>query len=199
MALTQRSFWTFSFAKRLFFARLPLSSSVYKKPQSIEFTQKADWAPSHSSPSLFYDELANKFINCMMWDGKKSLSTHIFRNALEIIKRQQMGSKSGHVTEPMDVFHQALENCKPAVGIVRIRRSGRTYQIPTPLPERRRTFLAIKWLITAARKRGGHGMDKRLATELMDAYNREGSVIKKKIEMHKLANANRVYAHYQWG
>jgi small subunit ribosomal protein S7 len=110
-----------------------------------------------------------------------------------------MESRSDHVTEPMSVFRQAVENCKPTVGIVRIKRSGRTYQVPALIPERRRRFLSIKWLITAARQKGGHGMDKRLAAELMDAYKNEGSVIKKKIEMHKLADANRAYAHYRWG
>ncbi|XP_065837734.1 small ribosomal subunit protein uS7-like [Oscarella lobularis] len=166
---------------------------------SFRFTSSSSSTPpadSHANPSIFYDELANKFVNCMMWDGKKSLSQQIFRRALYDVKKEQ--TKEEWDSSPLEIFHKAVENAKPVVGITKIRRAGKMYQVPGPLAEKRRRFLAIKWIITAARERPGHGMSRKLALELVDAYKGEGTVIRKKVELHKIAEANRAFAHYRW-
>lgn len=159
---------------------------------------------SHSSSSFLYDELASKFINCMMWDGKKYLSQKLFKGALEIIKQRQLsrkvaGEKGVVELDPMMVFHQAVNNAKPLMGTISVKKGGKVYQVPVGLPDKRRHFLAIKWLITAARERKGKaGMAQNLAAELLDAYNNTGTVIKQKQDLHRLAEVNRAFAHYRW-
>ena len=159
---------------------------------------------SHSSSSFLYDELASKFINCMMWEGKKSLAQRLFKGALEIIKQKQLsrkvaGEKGDIELDPLVVFHQAVANAKPLMGTIGIRKGGNYYHVPVALPEKRRRFLAIKWLITAARERKGKaGMSQNLAAELLDSYNNTGTVIKKKQDLHRLAEVNRAFAHYRW-
>lgn len=159
---------------------------------------------SHSSSSFLYDELANKFINCMMWEGKKSLAQRLFKGALEIIKQKQLsrkvaGDKGAIELDPLLVFHQAVSNAKPLMGTIGIKKGGKLYHVPVALPEKRCRFLAIKWLITAARERKGKaGMSQSLAAELLDAYNNTGTVIKKKQDLHRLAEVNRAFAHYRW-
>lgn len=156
---------------------------------------------SHESPSALHDRVAHKFINCMMWDGKKSLSQQIFKEALEIVKRSQLAkSKKSEdaVVDAMEVFHRAVANAKPIMGTTGVRRGGKLYHVPVALRPERQEFLAIRWLITAAREKSGHGMAKKLAAELMDAFNHQGTVIKRKQDLHRLAEANRAFAHFRW-
>ncbi|XP_064383519.1 small ribosomal subunit protein uS7-like [Halichondria panicea] len=160
---------------------------------------------SQESPSFFYDPVAQKFVNMMMWDGKKSLAQSILKEAFQVIKTTQLArlkSKAGTGTEvmvdPLTVFHQALENSKPIMGTIGVRRGGKLYQVPYPLPSKRRQFLASKWIITASRDRSGHNMAKKLAAELLEAFNNQGTAIKRKQDLHRLAEANRAFAHYRW-
>ena len=161
---------------------------------------------SHESPFFLYDELANKFINCMMWDGKKSVSRRIFQESLEIIKRKQLAklktespdSKHREEIDPMEIFRQAVENVMPVMGTTGIKKGGKTYNVPVGLPFKRRRFLGIKWIITAARERKGIKMADKLSTEILDAYNNTGTAIKRKQDSHRLAEANRAFAHFRW-
>ncbi|XP_068717400.1 small ribosomal subunit protein uS7m-like [Montipora capricornis] len=179
--------------------------NISDQDEELEIPKAAD---SHLTPSIFDNEHVNKFVNCMMWDGKKSVSQSILKKALEDVKAEQLKKRrisadpESIQTDPLKVFLEAVENCKPVVGVIAMRRAGRVFQVPTPLPPNRRRFLAIKWLITAAREQQKTNknarMYKKLAKELLDAYNNEGTVIKKKIELHKRAEDNRAYAHYRW-
>ncbi|KAL5516466.1 hypothetical protein EMCRGX_G001803 [Ephydatia muelleri] len=156
---------------------------------------------SHVSPSVLHDRVAHKFVNCMMWDGKKSLSQHIFKEALEIVKRSQLAKgkkREDAVLDAMEIFHKAVDNAKPIMGTTGVRRGGKLYHVPVALRPERQEFLAVKWLITAAREKPGHGMAKKLAAELLDAFNHQGAVIKRKQDLHRLAEANRAFAHFRW-
>ncbi|XP_001624753.2 30S ribosomal protein S7 isoform X1 [Nematostella vectensis] len=164
-------------------------------------------ADSHRNQSAFDDELVNKFVNCMMWDGKKSLSQNIFTQAMQEIKKQQLEKQRSSsepesiTTDPTEIFHQAIENVKPVVGCIPLRKAGKVFQVPSPLNPIRRRFFAIKWIIDAARDQSGPKnarMHKKLAKELLDAYNNEGTAIRKKQDLHKRAEANRAFAHYRW-
>lgn len=157
--------------------------------------------------SAFDDELINKFVNCMMWDGKKSVSRNIMQSALEKIKQIQIEKKLNSSdeeyveTDPVKIFYTAVENAKPIIGCQTLKKGGKNYSVPTPLPETRRRFMAIKWLLTASRDQRGPKdarMHNKLAKELLDAYRNEGSVIKRKIDLHKLAESNRAFAHFRW-
>ena len=179
-------------------SRHPSTMAVQDEPLQVPKAPS-----SHQSSSFLYDELATKFINCMMWDGKKYLSQKLFKGALEIIKQKQLGQQvagsKGVELDPMVVFHQAVSNAKPLMGTISVKKGGKVYQVPVGLPENRRRFLAIKWLITAARERKGKaGMSQNVAAELLDAYNNTGAVIKKKQDLHRLAEVNRAFAHYRW-
>ncbi|XP_073246800.1 small ribosomal subunit protein uS7-like isoform X2 [Porites lutea] len=181
------------------------SLNISDKDEELEIPRAAD---SHLTPSIFDNELVNKFVNCMMWDGKKSLSQKILKMALEDIKTEQLQKQRESTnpdsiqTDPLQIFLEAVENCKPIVGVRGMNRGGKVYQVPIPLPPQRRRFLAIKWLITAAREQQKTNknarMYKKLAKELLNAYNNEGTVIKKKRELHRRAEDNRAYAHYRW-
>ena len=126
-----------------------------------------------------------------MWDGKKSLAEHICYGAFEIIE-QKMGK------DPMEVFEQAMKNITPLVEVRARRVGGANYQVPVEVRPERRQTLAVRWLVTYARKRGEKTMAQRLAGELMDAYNSTGASFKKKEDTHKMAEANRAFAHYRW-
>ena len=182
-----------------------ISSSSIRMDESLDV--ELPKAPSsHESNSFLYNEAANKFINCMMWDGKKLLSQNIFRKALGIIKQEQLAKyhdakdKSQVETDPLNVFLKALENAAPVIGTIGIKRGGRTYQVPVPLTPNRRRFLSMKWIIVAAREGNTKKlrMPERLASEILDAFNNRGSVIKKKQDVHRVAESNRAYAHYRW-
>lgn len=145
------------------------------------------------APDCVYNStLVTKFINCMMWDGKRSIAQRIFYKALEKIK-EKLPDK-----EPIEVFNQAVENVKPVLEVRSRRVGGANYQIPIEVPAPRRQSLAIRWLVNAARTRGERTMIERLANELIDAYNKTGGAIKKREDTHKMAEANRAFAHYRW-
>ena len=135
--------------------------------------------------------LVAKFINCMMRYGKKSVAERIFYQALDII-----GQKTGK--NPLEVFENAVENVKPVMEVKSRRVGGATYQVPVEVRPERRISLAVKWLIQSARARSEKGMVNKLANELLDAYNNRGGAIKKKEDTHRMAEANRAFAHYRW-
>jgi len=140
----------------------------------------------------YNDILVSWFINQLMLDGKKSKAQKIVYMALERIK-QKMPDK-----EPLDVFKKALENVKPRLEVRPRRVGGATYQVPMEVKPERQTSLAMKWIITAARARKGKPMFMRLADELIAAYNHEGAAFKKREDVHRMAEANKAFAHLAW-
>jgi small subunit ribosomal protein S7 len=139
----------------------------------------------------FNNKLVAKFINGLMRDGEKSLAESIFYKALDIIQEKLN-------EDPLEVFKRAVENAKPVVEVKSRRVGGSTYQVPVDVRAARRTSLSIRWLIGFARQRKEHTMQERLAVELMDAYNKRGVTIKKKEDTHRMAEANKAFAHYRW-
>ncbi len=139
----------------------------------------------------FGDLVVTKFMNAVMYDGKKSVAETIVYGALD-----QVQAKTKQ--EPVAVFHQALDNVAPHVEVRSRRVGGATYQVPVDVRPERRQALAIRWLITAARNRNETTMVERLSGELMDAANNRGTAVKKREDTHKMAEANRAFAHYRW-
>ena len=139
----------------------------------------------------FGDLVVTKFMNAVMYDGKKSVAETIVYGALD-----QVQSRSKQ--EPLAIFHQALDNVAPHVEVRSRRVGGATYQVPVDVRPERRQALAIRWLITAARNRNETTMVDRLSGELMDAANNRGTAVKKREDTHKMAEANRAFAHYRW-
>ena len=137
------------------------------------------------------DLVVSKFLNSLMYDGKKSKAEKIFYKALEII-----GEKTGK--DSLEVFHQALDNIKPGVEVRPRRVGGATYQVPMDLSAFRKQSLAIRWLLEATRKRTEKSMTEKLSAELMEAADNKGGAIKKKEDTHRMAEANRAFAHYRW-
>jgi small subunit ribosomal protein S7 len=135
--------------------------------------------------------IVTKFIQRMMIQGKKLTAARIIYDAMDIIKE-----KTGN--EPLEVFLKALENVKPAVEVKSRRVGGATYQVPIEIRETRREALATRWIINAARGRAGKAMADKLAQEFTDAFNNQGTAIKKKEDTHKMAEANKAFAHYRW-
>ena len=133
----------------------------------------------------------SKFVGRMMLDGKKSVSTRIVYEALDTLKQKTE-------KDPLEVFLKALDNVKPLVEVKSRRVGGATYQVPIEIRESRREALAMRWVIAAARAKSGRGMGERLAAELLDAYNNTGTAYKKKEDTHKMAEANKAFAHYRW-
>jgi len=139
----------------------------------------------------FGDETVAKFINMLMKGGKKSIAEKIVYGALDQIAEKGKG-------EALEVFKQALENIRPRVEVKSRRVGGATYQIPVEVRPNRRTALAMRWIVDAARKRGEKTMGMRLAGELMDASENKGSASKKREDTHRMAEANKAFAHYRW-
>ena len=137
------------------------------------------------------DRVLSKFMNNLMIDGKKSVAESIVYGALERMEKRLK-------REPVQAFHEALDNVKPAVEVRSRRVGGATYQVPVDVRPERRQALAIRWLITAARKRNETTMVDRLSGELLDAANNRGSAVKKREDTHKMADANRAFSHYRW-
>jgi len=133
----------------------------------------------------------SKFVTRMMLDGKKATCTKIMYEALDQIKAKTE-------KEPLEVFTQALENVKPMVEVKSRRVGGATYQVPIEIRNSRRDALAMRWIINAARAKSGRGMGERLAAELLDAYNNTGTAFKKKEDTHRMAEANKAFAHFRW-
>jgi len=141
--------------------------------------------------SVYHDELVSKFINELMIDGKKSVAERGFYNAMEYIKKK---TKS----EGIDVFRKAIENVKPVLEVKSRRVGGATYQVPIEVRQPRRQALGIKWLVKMARGRKEASIVARLAEEFIDASNKKGNSIKKKEDTHKMAEANKAFAHFRW-
>lgn len=141
--------------------------------------------PKYDSP------LVTQLINNLMADGKKSKSEKIIYRAMDLLEE-----RSGQPA--LNVFEQAISNAKPALEVKSRRVGGATYQVPVEVHAERRTALAVKWLISFARNRGERSMEERLAGELLDASRNEGSTVKKKEETHRMAEANKAFAHYRW-
>jgi len=141
----------------------------------------------------FGDVVISRFMNALMYDGKKSNAETIVYNALDVLKR-----RGGQAADPVRMFHEALDNVKPAVEVRSRRVGGATYQVPVEVRTERRQALAIRWIIDAARKRGEHTMQDRLSNELHDALNNRGSAVKKREDTHRMAEANKAFSHYRW-
>jgi small subunit ribosomal protein S7 len=141
--------------------------------------------PVYNSP------LVTKFINGLMWGGKKSTAESIFYRAVS-----QVGDKLGE--EPLKAFKRAIENVRPTVEVKSRRVGGSTYQVPIEVAQERRGSLAIRWIVAASRSRGEKTMIDRLSGELLDAANNRGNAVKKKEDTHRMAEANKAFAHYKW-
>lgn len=139
----------------------------------------------------FHDVVLSKFMNILMYDGKKSVAEGIVYDAFDEIERKLK-------TEPLPVFHDALNNVKPFVEVRSRRVGGATYQVPVEVRADRAQALAIRWLIESARKRSERTMRDRLCNEMIDAANQRGAAIKKREDTHKMAEANKAFAHYRW-
>ena len=139
----------------------------------------------------YSDPVIAKFINCLMMQGKKSTAESIVYSALDSI-----GSRSGQ--DPLKMFHDALDNVKPAVEVRSRRVGGATYQVPVEVRPQRRQALAIRWLIDIARSRSENTMKERLSNELLDAANNRGNAVKKREDTHRMAEANKAFSHYRW-
>ena len=140
---------------------------------------------------IYASSLISKFVNCMMWGGKKSTAQQILYGSMEIIQKKT-------ADDPIKLFKKAVENVKPALEVKSRRVGGSTYQVPVEVRPNRRTSLAIRWLIEYALARGERTMREKLAGELLDASNLKGGAMKKKDDTHKMAEANKAFAHYRW-
>lgn len=146
----------------------------------------------HIVPDIKYnDKVISKFINCLMYDGKKSTAQQIFYTAMDNIQSKLS-------TDPYKVFHEALNNVKPEVEVKSRRVGGVTYQVPIEVRPERRLALGIKWIIRYSRDRNEKSMASKLAAEILDAHKGTGSSIKKKEDIRKMAEANKAFSHYRW-
>ena len=139
----------------------------------------------------FGDLILSKFMNLVMYEGKKSTAESIVYNALDTVEAKTR-------RDPIGVFHDALTNVKPGIEVRSRRVGGATYQVPVEVRPERSQALAIRWLITAARNRSEHTMAARLSGELVDAANNRGTAVKKREDSHRMAEANRAFSHYRW-
>jgi small subunit ribosomal protein S7 len=139
----------------------------------------------------FGDEVVSKFMNSIMYDGKKSVAETIVYGAFDIVETKLK-------SDPLQVFKQALENVAPAIEVRSRRVGGATYQVPVEVRTERRQALAIRWILTAARARNEKTMEERLSAELLDASNNRGNAVKKREDTHRMAEANRAFSHYRW-
>jgi small subunit ribosomal protein S7 len=140
---------------------------------------------------VYNSTLVEKFINSMMWQGKKTVAQGIFYGSMDKIRE-----RSGD--DPLKLFKKAVENVKPLLEVKTRRVGGANYQVPIEVPNNRRTSLAIRWIVTQARSRPEKGMPEKLANELNDAANMRGGAIKKRDDVHRMAEANKAFAHYRW-
>lgn len=139
----------------------------------------------------FNSPLVTRFINRMMREGKKSLATRIVYEAMDMAATKAK-------RPPLEVLEEAIQNVSPMVEVKPRRVGGSTYQIPVEVPPHRQVSLAMRWILTSARQRPGHSMAEKLAAELVDAANKTGASIKKREDTHRMAEANRAFAHYRW-
>ena len=136
--------------------------------------------------------LASKFINCLMWDGKKTTAQAVFYNALEEIGKKVKDA------EPIEVFTQAIENIKPQIEVRSKRVGGASYQVPMQVSRARQQSLAIRWVLAAIRDKKGRPTHLKLADEIIAAYNKEGAAITRRENVHRMADANKAFAHYRY-
>jgi small subunit ribosomal protein S7 len=147
----------------------------------------------HLAPDPKYGSiLASKFINCMMWQGKKSVSQSVFYGALDIVHEKIPD------VEPIELFTQAVENVKPNIEVRSKRVGGASYQVPMQVSKNRQQSLAIRWILLACREKKGRPMNEKLASELIAAYKREGAAITRRENVHRMAEANKAFAHFAW-
>ena len=140
---------------------------------------------------LYHDVKVTKFMNCIMHDGKKSTAERIVYGAFEIIHERTR-------EDAVKIFHRALENVQPMVEVKSRRVGGATYQVPIEVPDNRKMALAMRWLISFARKRAGKSMQDKLANELIEAAHNRGNAVKKRDDVHRMAEANKAFSHYRW-
>ena len=136
--------------------------------------------------------LASKFINCLMWDGKKAVAQTVFYLALDEIQRRMPDA------DPIEVFTQAVDNVRPDIEVRSRRVGGASYQVPMQVNQKRRRSLAFRWIIQACREKKGRPMHEKLANELVAAYNREGTAMTRRENVHRMAEANKAFAHFAW-
>jgi small subunit ribosomal protein S7 len=137
-------------------------------------------------------KLASKFVNCLMYDGKKSVAQGVFYGAMDIIAERLKEEN------PIDVFTRAVENVKPSIEVRSKRVGGATYQVPTPVGYRRQQTLAIRWILQSVRGKKGRPMENKLADELLAAFRREGAAMTQRENVHRMADANKAFAHFAW-
>ena len=142
--------------------------------------------------SRFNSKLASKFINCLMWDGKKTVAMKIFYDAMDIIKDKMKD------VPPLEVFETAINNVKPFVEVRSRRVGGANYQVPMQVNRKRQQSLAFRWLLAACRDGGGRPMSVRLADELMAAFRKEGKAMNTREQTHRMADSNKAFAHFAW-
>ncbi len=140
----------------------------------------------------FHSILASKFVNCLMSSGKKTTAMRVFYDAMDMISEKITDNP------PIDVFHQAVDNVKPSIEVRSRRVGGANYQVPTQVSSRRQQALAIRWILEACREKKGRPMHLLLAEELMAAYKREGAAMTKRDNVHRMADANKAFAHFAW-
>ncbi len=143
---------------------------------------------------VFGDQKVSKFVNHLMYDGKKNISYDIFYSALDIVKAKLPNEEK----TPLEVWEKALDNVTPQVEVKSRRIGGATFQVPTEIRPDRKESISMKNLIVYARKRGGKSMAEKLAAEILDAYNEQGGAFKRKEDMHRMAEANRAFAHFRF-
>ena len=140
----------------------------------------------------FGSKLVSKFVNCLMHDGKKSVAQHVFYEAMELIEKRLPNEV------PLEVFTRAVENVMPMIEVRSKRVGGATYQVPMQVRKNRQQTLAIRWVLLSAREKKGRPMAIKLSDELLAAYNREGAAISKRENVHRMADANKAFAHFAW-
>ena len=143
---------------------------------------------------VFNDQKVSKFVNHLMYDGKKNASYEIFYKSLDVVKEKMANEEKS----PLEIWKQALDNITPQVEVKSRRIGGATFQVPTEIRPDRKESISMKNLIAFARKRGGKTMADKLAAEIMDAYNEQGGAFKRKEDMHRMAEANRAFAHFRF-
>ncbi|MBM4022208.1 MAG: 30S ribosomal protein S7 [Planctomycetes bacterium] len=141
---------------------------------------------------VFGSLLASKFVNCLMEDGKKSIAQRIFYGAMEIVAKKVTDA------EPIEVFNRAVENVKPSVEVRSKRVGGAAYQVPMQVSRNRQQSLAIRWLLQAVREKKGRATHEKLAEEIIAAFKREGAAVTKRDNVHRMADANKAFAHFAW-
>ena len=169
------------------------TASLSEFPRTTRMARKFTASKTQLRPDpRFGSKLASKFINCLMYDGKKSVAQKVFYDAMDLIERRLPNEN------PIDVFTRAVENVKPIIEVRSKRVGGATYQVPMQVNKTRQQTLSIRWILMAAREKKGRPMAIKLADELIAAYNREGAAITRRENVHRMADANKAFAHFAW-